>query len=141
MRETIWRHQLYRDGRFEPLANSGRSLTWAYKLKALKSSLGAFTYVITEGGGGFSKMLMHGYGGGGGSCTNDDISKNNFVSQSEVVLKQKTASNYLLYIFVIITASINFYGFPLDLPPVVLLNLICFFISGASLICTNVNNF
>ena len=29
---------LYRDGRFEPLANSARSLTWAYKLKALKSS-------------------------------------------------------------------------------------------------------
>ena len=33
-----WRHQLYSNGRFEPLANSARSLTWAYKLKALKSS-------------------------------------------------------------------------------------------------------
>ena len=32
-----WRHQLYSDGRFETLTNSGRSLTWAYKLKALKS--------------------------------------------------------------------------------------------------------
>ena len=32
----IWKHQLYSDGRFEPLTNSGRSLTWDYKLKALK---------------------------------------------------------------------------------------------------------
>ena len=58
MQETMWRHQIYRNGRFEPLANSGRSLTWAYKLKALKSSLGVFTYfVITEGGGGSLKCL------------------------------------------------------------------------------------
>ena len=35
----MWRHQLHRDGRFEPLANSARSLTWAYKVKTLKSSL------------------------------------------------------------------------------------------------------
>ena len=28
----------YGDGRFEPMTNSVRSLTWAYKLKALKSS-------------------------------------------------------------------------------------------------------
>ena len=49
------------------MANSGRSLTWGYKLKALKSSLGAFTYcVITKGGGGVSQMLMHDYGGGEG---------------------------------------------------------------------------
>ena len=34
-----WSRQLYSDERFEPLTNSGRSLTWAYKLKALKSSL------------------------------------------------------------------------------------------------------
>ena len=33
-----WKHQLYSDGRFEPLPNSGRSLIWAYNLKALKSS-------------------------------------------------------------------------------------------------------
>ena len=39
MQETIWRHNLYSDGRFEPSANSGRSLTWPYELKALKSSL------------------------------------------------------------------------------------------------------
>ena len=32
------RHQLYNDGRFEPLTNSNRSLSLAYKLKALKSS-------------------------------------------------------------------------------------------------------
>ena len=38
MRETIWRQQLHEDGRFEPLPNPGRSLTLAYKLKALKSS-------------------------------------------------------------------------------------------------------
>ena len=38
MWETIWRNQLYADGRFEPLPNSGRNLTWAYKLKALKWS-------------------------------------------------------------------------------------------------------
>ena len=37
MQATIWRQQLYSDGRFEPLINSGKSLTWAYKLKALKS--------------------------------------------------------------------------------------------------------
>ena len=37
--ETIWRLQLYRGNyRFEPLTNSGRSLTWAYTLIALKSS-------------------------------------------------------------------------------------------------------
>ena len=29
---------LYRDRRFEPLTNSGGSPTWAYKIKALKSS-------------------------------------------------------------------------------------------------------
>ena len=33
-----WRHQLYSNRRFEPLTNSGRSLTWTCKLKALKSS-------------------------------------------------------------------------------------------------------
>ena len=38
MEEKIWRHRLYRDGGFEPLANSARSFAWAYKLKALKSS-------------------------------------------------------------------------------------------------------
>ena len=32
------RHQLYSDERFENLTNSGRSFTWVYKLKALKSS-------------------------------------------------------------------------------------------------------
>ena len=37
MQETIWRNQLYSDERFEPLTNSGRILTWAYELKALKS--------------------------------------------------------------------------------------------------------
>ena len=38
MQETILRHQLFRDGRVEPLKDSARSLTWAYDLKALKSS-------------------------------------------------------------------------------------------------------
>ena len=33
-----WRHQLYSDRRFEPSTNSSRRLTWAYKLKPLKSS-------------------------------------------------------------------------------------------------------
>ena len=37
--------QSYEDGRFEPLLNSSRSLTWAYKLKALKSS---FDYNLKE---------------------------------------------------------------------------------------------
>ena len=36
MQAGIWKHQLYSDGRFGPLTNSGRSLTWDYKLKALK---------------------------------------------------------------------------------------------------------
>ena len=35
---TIGRHELYSDGRFEPLTNSGKSLTWGYKLKTLKSA-------------------------------------------------------------------------------------------------------
>ena len=38
MLAAIWMHQLYSDERFKPLTNSGRSLTWAYKLKILKSS-------------------------------------------------------------------------------------------------------
>ena len=38
MQATIWRQQLYSDGRFEPLINSGGSLSGAFKLKALKSS-------------------------------------------------------------------------------------------------------
>ena len=38
MQATIWRHQLYIDGRSEPLTSSGKTLTWAYKLKALKSA-------------------------------------------------------------------------------------------------------
>ena len=38
MQATSWRHQLYSDRRFEPLANSAKSLTWAYMLKALKSA-------------------------------------------------------------------------------------------------------
>ena len=38
MQETFYRYQLYNDGRFEHLINSGRSLTWAYKPKTLKSS-------------------------------------------------------------------------------------------------------
>ena len=50
--EATGRHQLYRDGRFEPLLNSCRSLVWAF------TSLGAFTYyVITEGGGRSLKCL------------------------------------------------------------------------------------
>ena len=35
----LGKNQLYKDGRFEPLTNSSKSLTWAYKVKALKSSL------------------------------------------------------------------------------------------------------
>ena len=38
MQATFCRYQLYSDGRFEHLTNSGRSLTWAYKAKALNSS-------------------------------------------------------------------------------------------------------
>ena len=38
MQATFFRQQLYSDGRFESLTNSGRSLSWAYKLKALKSA-------------------------------------------------------------------------------------------------------
>ena len=38
MQATIWRHELRIDGRSEPLTSSGKSLTWAYKLKALKSA-------------------------------------------------------------------------------------------------------
>ena len=44
--------------------------------------------------------------------------------QSEIVFKQKTTINYLLYIFVIIIASIHFHGFAIDLS-VVLLKLVC----------------
>ena len=38
IQQTIWRYELYSDRRIEPLINSGRGLTGAYKLKALKSS-------------------------------------------------------------------------------------------------------
>ena len=38
MQATFFRHQLYSDERFESLTNSGRSLSWAYELKALKSA-------------------------------------------------------------------------------------------------------
>ena len=38
MQATIWRHQLYIGGISEPLTSSGKSLTWAYELKALKSA-------------------------------------------------------------------------------------------------------
>ena len=38
MQETFCRYQSYSDRRFEHLTNSGRSLTWAYKPKALKWS-------------------------------------------------------------------------------------------------------
>ena len=38
MQETIWRHQLYIGGISEPLTSSGKTLAWAYKLKALKSA-------------------------------------------------------------------------------------------------------
>ena len=38
MQETIWRHQLYIGGICEPLTSSGKTLTWAYKPKALKSA-------------------------------------------------------------------------------------------------------
>ena len=38
MQATIWRHQLYIGGISEPLTSSGKTLAWAYKLKALKSA-------------------------------------------------------------------------------------------------------
>ena len=38
MQAAVWKHQLYSDGRFEPLTNSGKILAHAYKLKALKLS-------------------------------------------------------------------------------------------------------
>ena len=82
-------------------------------------------------------MLMHDYGGWGGGWPYDDISKNNFFSQSEIVLKQKK-KYYLLYIFVITIASIHFHSFPLD--PSRIVKAYVFFIC-VSLICIIVNNF
>ena len=38
MQAIIRRHQLYIDRRSEPLMSSGKSFTWPYKLKALKSA-------------------------------------------------------------------------------------------------------
>ena len=59
----------------------------------------------------------------------------NFFLQSEIALKQKTTNNYLLYIFVITIASINFHDFSLDMSPAVLLKLIiCFFSSRCFII-------
>ena len=60
-------------------------------------------------------MLTHDYGGGGGGkgWPYDDISKNTFSSQNEIVLKQKTINNQAYNMF---------------------------FISGVSLIYINVNN-
>ena len=49
--------------------------------------------------------------------------------QSEIILKQKTTINHLLYIFAMTIVSIHFHDFQLDLS-VVFLKLIMFFISG-----------
>ena len=69
---------------------------------------------------------MHDYGGGGGGWPYDDISKNNFFSQSEIVLKQKTTNNYLLYVYLCQNiASIHFHGFLLDLLSPVIKAYIC----------------
>ena len=54
--------------------------------------------------------------------------------QSEIVSKQKTTINYLLYIFVVTIAFIHFHGFPLDLS-VVLSKLTMFL----SLVYVNLN--
>lgn len=63
-----------------------------------------------------------------------------FLKKIDIVLKQKAANDYLLYIFVITTASIHFHGIPLN----VHLLSHCFiqnvFISGVSLIYINAND-
>ena len=56
--------------------------------------MGVLTYyIITERGGGSIKCLRMIMGEGEGSWPYDDISKNNFFSQNEIVLKQKTINN------------------------------------------------
>ena len=74
-------------------------------------------------------MFMHEHRGGGRGSPYGDKIKNVFFSQIEMVLKQKTANNYLLYIFVVTIASFDFHSFPLDLSPIVLLKLIICFLS------------
>ena len=74
-------------------------------------------------------MFMHEHGGGGRGSPYGDKIKNVFFSQIEIVLKQKTANNYLLYIFVVTIASFDFHSFPLDLSPIVLLKLIICFLT------------
>ena len=59
-----------------------------HKTKKIK---GAFTYyVITEGGGGVSKMLTHDYGEEGEGLASWWHKQKYFFSQIEIVLKQKT---------------------------------------------------
>ena len=84
-----------------------------YKIYFQKGSLHILRN-LRGGRGVVSKMLMHNYAQGGRGVWLYGINKLVFL-QSEIVLKQKTTINYLLYIFVIIIASIHFHGFPLDL--------------------------
>ena len=78
-----------------------------------KRGKGALTYYVIKGGGSREslKCLFMIMAEGEGNWPYDGISKYVFL-QSEVVLKQKTVSNYLQYIFVITIASIHFHGFP-----------------------------
>ena len=52
-------------------------------------------------------MLMHDYGRWGGGWPYDDISKNNFFSQSEIVLKQKKNKLFAVYL----CHNTSFYSF------------------------------
>ena len=68
---------------------------------------------------------MHDYDGGGGGLIlwwHKQIIF--FTKCNSFETKKKTTNNYLLYIFAITNASVQFHSFPLDLAPAVLLKLI-----------------
>ena len=71
-------------------------------------------------------MLKHDYGIGEGVGLMMTYKQISFFYKV-IVLKQKTTNNFMLYIFVISIASIHFHDFLLDLSPVLLKLIICFF--------------
>ena len=57
MRETIWRHQLYDDERFEPLINSGKKSYLSLYAKSIKIIFVNLRNKLTQGQ--LAKILIH----------------------------------------------------------------------------------
>ena len=57
MRETIWRHQLYDDERFEPLTNSGKKSYLSLYAKSIKIIFVNLRNKLTQGQ--LAKILIY----------------------------------------------------------------------------------